>query len=153
MTAAMVGIEDFLSSILIETATVTVSGLVPLYDHSSDRYVSVSTAPVCVDWQISTSPDMTSPVNSGQAYTSSDIDYTIKVEATKLQPFTQYYYRFSVCNSTNYSPIGRTKTTPNPGDETAEVSVAVYSCSNYNFGFVSSLSMAEDAREVDTYHL
>lgn len=64
-------------------SNITVSGLAPLYDHSTERYVSVSTAPVCVDWQISTSPNMTNPVNSGRAYTSSDIDYTIKVSLSK----------------------------------------------------------------------
>lgn len=65
-----------------DRSNVTVSGTVPLYDHSSDRYVSVSVAPVCVEWQISTSPNMTSPVNSGRVYTSSDIDYTVKVKNT-----------------------------------------------------------------------
>lgn len=64
---------------------VTVSGTAPLFNHNTNDYVSVSTAPVCVNWQISTSPNMTGPVNSGQAYTSSDIDYTIKVEV-KMTP-------------------------------------------------------------------
>ena len=60
-------------------SNVTVSGTAPLFNHYSSANVSVSTAPVCVDWQISTSPEIGDIVNSGRAYTSSDIDYTIKV--------------------------------------------------------------------------
>lgn len=58
---------------------VTVTGTVPVFNHDEAEYVSVSTAPVCVNWQVSTSPNMTNPVSQGQAYTSSDIDYTVKV--------------------------------------------------------------------------
>ena len=70
--------------ILAEVIVVTVSGTVPLFNHDTAEYVTISTAPVCVDWQVSTSPNMTSPVSSGRAYTSSDIDYTIKVLMTTL---------------------------------------------------------------------
>ncbi|NWN33531.1 hypothetical protein GY663_30605, partial [Klebsiella michiganensis] len=35
------------------------------------------------------------------------------MEAKNLEPFTQYYYQFSVCgSSSNKSPLGRTKTSP-----------------------------------------
>lgn len=96
-----------------------------------EAYALVSTAPVCVNWRVSADPDMVGIVSSGQVYTSSDIDYTVKVEATGLEPFTQYYYQFNVCGSDNYSMIGKTKTTPRPGDKSAAVSLAVYSCSNF----------------------
>lgn len=59
-----------------------------------------------------------------------------KVEAKNLEPFTTYFYQFAVCNSTNTSPLGRTKTTPKP-DATVNkpVKLAVYSCSNYRTRF------------------
>lgn len=59
-----------------------------------------------------------------------------KVEAKNLQPFTTYYYQFTVCDSTNTSPLGRTKTTPEK-DATVKspVRIAVYSCSNYRTRF------------------
>lgn len=72
-----------------------------------------------------------------------------QVEATGLQPFTQYYYQFTVCNSNNKSPVGRTKTTPNANDKTAAVSVAVYSCSNYNFGFFNAFGNPARKNSVD----
>lgn len=46
-------------------------------------------------------------------------------------PFTTYYYQFTVCDSDNKSPVGRTKTTPAEDDEVTEIGIAVYSCSNY----------------------
>ncbi|KAL1638335.1 hypothetical protein SLS56_000143 [Neofusicoccum ribis] len=92
---------------------------------------------------------MKNVVTSGQAYTSSDIDYTVKVEATGLQPFTQYYYQFVVCDSDNSSPVGRTKTTPAPGDHVSNVSIAVYSCSNYPFGFFNAFGNSVRKDSVD----
>lgn len=115
-----------------DKSNVTVSGTAALYNHDTESYVSKSSAPVCVDWKISTTDCFTTLADSGTAYTSSDIDYTVKVEAKKLQPFTTYYYQFSVCNSDNSSPIGRTKTIPSKDARVeSSVRIAVYSCSNY----------------------
>lgn len=54
-----------------------------------------------------------------------------QVEATKLKPFTTYYYQFQVCNSDNKSPVGRTKTSPDSKEDVDQINMAVYSCSNY----------------------
>ncbi|KAI3323877.1 PhoD-like phosphatase [Xylariaceae sp. AK1471] len=122
-----------------DKSNITVSGYVPLYDHSTDEYVESSNAPVCVDWKIGTSKSLKQFVDSGVAHTSSDIDYTVKVEAKRLKPFTTYYYQFTICNSKNTSPVGRTKTIPSKNDKvSAPVRLAVYSCSNYPLGFFNS---------------
>lgn len=60
-------------------SNITVSGLAPLYNTMMQEYALVSTAPVCVNYAVSTSKDMKSVVTKGTAYTSSDIDYTLKV--------------------------------------------------------------------------
>ncbi|OCK95884.1 uncharacterized protein K441DRAFT_657864 [Cenococcum geophilum 1.58] len=121
-----------------DKSNVTVSGYVPLYNHDTEEYVAVSKAPVCVEWKIATDKALTNVASSGKVYTSSDIDYTVKVEAGSLKPYTAYYYQFNVCNSNNVSPLGRTKTTPNPDDEVTNVGIAVYSCSNFPFGFFNA---------------
>jgi alkaline phosphatase D len=61
-----------------------------------------------------------------------------QVETQNLKPYTTYYYQFSVCGSSNKSPIGRTKTTPNADDDVTKVSLAIYSCSNFPFGFFNA---------------
>ncbi|EFQ32479.1 PhoD-like phosphatase [Colletotrichum graminicola] len=122
-----------------DRSNVTVSGYVPLYDHSTEPYVEKSDSPVCVDWKISASRTLDPVVDAGTVYTSSDVDYTVKVEARKLAPFTVYYYQFSVCNSNNTSPVGRTKTIPAKDSKVdTPVKLAVYSCSNYPFGFFNA---------------
>ena len=62
----------------------TVSGYVPLYNpvpiyNDTDQNAPPSTAPICLNFQIATDMALTQVVDSGVAYTSSDIDYTLKV--------------------------------------------------------------------------
>lgn len=69
-----------------DKSNVTVSGYVPLYDHSNDDYVKASNAPVCVEWKISTTKEFKNVVNTGRAYTSSDVDFTVKVGISPRMP-------------------------------------------------------------------
>lgn len=117
-----------------DDSNVTVSGYVPLYNHETSEYVEASRCPICVEYTVSRDEAAKDVADSGKAYTSSDIDYTVKVEAKNLDPFTRYYYQFKVCGSDVKSSIGRTKTTPRPDDKVASVNLAVFSCSNYPFG-------------------
>lgn len=132
---------------------ITVSGIAPLFDHDNDGYVAKSDSPVCVAWKISTSENFTEVADSGTVFTSSDVDYTVKVEAKKLKSFTNYCekaasplrphrtrtntgmppdYQFSICDSSNTSPLGRTKTIPSARDKvTSAIKLAIYSCSNF----------------------
>ncbi|KAE8445639.1 hypothetical protein EG329_012936 [Mollisiaceae sp. DMI_Dod_QoI] len=133
-----------------DKSNITVSGNVPLYSHETEEYVKASKAPVCVEYKVATDVAMKNCVDAGTAYTSSDIDYTIKVEAKNLKPYTQYYYQFSICNSNNVSPIGRTKTTPSKGDKVnTAIKIAVYSCSNYPFGFFNAIGNPARKDSVD----
>ncbi|KXJ89933.1 PhoD-like phosphatase [Microdochium bolleyi] len=123
-----------------DRSNVTVEGTVPLYDHDNSYYVSKSSAPICVEWTISADKSGTKhPLSSGKVFTSSDVDYTVKVEATKLKGFTTYYYQFKVCGSNNVSPVGRTKTIPAKGAKVSSpIRLAIYSCSNFPFGFFNA---------------
>ncbi|KKY28615.1 putative alkaline phosphatase [Phaeomoniella chlamydospora] len=119
------------------------SGTVPLYNpvpiyNDTDEGKPVSTSPVCLEYKVATDQSLTNVVDRGQVHTSSDVDYTVKVEVVGLLPFTTYYYQFSVCGSNNTSPIGRTKTTPLATDKVSKVSLAVFSCSNYPFGYFNA---------------
>jgi alkaline phosphatase D len=73
-----------------DKSNITVSGYVPLYSHETDDYVKASKAPVCVSYKVSTDAAMKNCVDKGTAYTSSDIDYTVKVEAKNLKGYTRY---------------------------------------------------------------
>jgi len=132
----------------------TVSGFVPLYNpvpiyDDTDEAKPASAAPVCLNWKIASDKGLSSVVDSGTVYTSSDVDYTVKVEAMKLNPFTTYWYQFTVCNSNQSSVVGRTKTTPSATDNVTGVNLAVYSCSNFPFGFFNAYGNPVRKNSVD----
>ena len=132
----------------------TVQGYVPLYNpvpiyNDTDEGKPPSTAPVCLTYKVATDENLADIVDQGQVYTSSDVDYTVKVEATGLEPFSTYYYQFAICDSKVTSPTGRTKTTPAPNDAVSSVGLAVFSCSNYPFGFFNAYGNAARKGAVD----
>ncbi|KAI1383249.1 PhoD-like phosphatase-domain-containing protein [Hypoxylon trugodes] len=133
-----------------DTSNITVEGPVPLYNHDTQTYINADPSPICVEWKVlaNGSEDV---VSSGEAYTTSDIDYTIKVEATGLQPFTTYNYQFTVCGSNNTSPVGRTKTAPETDVDVPELKFAVFSCSNYPNGYFNAYGNAARKDEQDYF--
>lgn len=132
-----------------DRSNVTVEGTVPLYNHDTKQYVRASSNPVCVSYVVATDEELNDVAAEGKAYTSSDIDYTVKVEAMGLQPFTQYYYQFSICDNGHKSPVGRTKTAPKHDDDVTDVGLAVYSCSNFPTGFFNAYGNAARKDNVD----
>ena len=72
-----------------------------------------------------------------------------QVEAGGLQPFTTYYYQFSVCGTNKTSPIGRTKTAPAENDNVQNIGLAVYSCSQYQNGYFNAYGNAARKDNVD----
>lgn len=75
--------------------------------------------PVCVSFSVFPNENLSGrPVSSGEAFTSYDVDFTVKVEATGLKPDTKYWFVFRDCtNANSASPIGRTRTFPSPNSE------------------------------------
>ncbi|KAL2784376.1 PhoD-like phosphatase-domain-containing protein [Aspergillus keveii] len=130
-------------------SNVTVSGDVPLYDHENERYVKASAHPICVEYRVFRDEEGRRVVDSGRAFTSSDVDFTVKVEAKKLRPFTNYWYQFNVCGSDVKSPLGRTKTAPAKRDRVEEVKLAVHSCSNYPNGYFNAYGNVARKDNVD----
>lgn len=62
----------------------TVSGYVPLYNpvpiyEQTDEHLPPSKAPICVSYKVASDKALAHVVDSGTAYTSSDVDYTLKV--------------------------------------------------------------------------
>lgn len=129
-------------------SNITIEGTAPLFNHGAQPSPS---SPICVSFDVSKSSDMADAnvVDHGTVYTSSDIDYTVKVEARNLSPFTQYYYQFSICNSDKRSPVARTKTSPAADDDVTSIRLAVYSCSNFPFGFFNAFGNVARRDSVD----
>ncbi|KAI1175105.1 alkaline phosphatase-like protein [Nemania sp. FL0916] len=135
-----------------DASNVTVEGPVPLYNHDTQVYIQADANPICVNWAVYPEGKVKGPsVASGKAYTTSDIDYTVKVEAKGLKPFTTYNYQFNICGSSVKSPVGRTKTAPTANAHVPELKFAVFSCSNYPNGYFNAYGNAARKDEQDYF--
>ncbi|THU99311.1 hypothetical protein K435DRAFT_828150 [Dendrothele bispora CBS 962.96] len=135
--------DPFDTSILLWTRAVPVSP-------SGTHQLPDQSVPVCVAYKISTSSTLSGKVaDSGQAFTSYDVDFTVKVEANGLNPDTDYHFQFSDCsNPSSVSPIGKTRTMPNPNTPANQVNngkpltLAVFSCSQFQAGWFNAYGFA-----------
>ncbi|KAJ4480605.1 PhoD-like phosphatase-domain-containing protein [Lentinula edodes] len=135
--------DPFNTSVLLWTRAVPVSP-------SNTTQLPDQSIPACLSFAISTSPDLQGePIDTGEAFTSYDVDWTLKVEATGLTPDTKYFFQFSDCtNSSSVSPVGTTRTLPSPDTPAEEVNggnpitLAVFSCSQYQAGWFNAYGYA-----------
>ena len=101
--------------------------------------------PTAVRWQLSTSPQFASIAREGTFDTSSERDFTVKVDATGLEPGTTYYYRFDALGE--QSPVGRTRTAPQ--GVTPRLRFAVCSCASYAHGYFHSYRALAQKPDLD----
>ncbi|MGB0166992.1 MAG: alkaline phosphatase D family protein [Luteibaculum sp.] len=96
-------------------------------------------------YQVATDLAFTNIVDEANFSTTADRDYTVKIDVQNLQPFTFYYYRFTVGGKT--SIIGRTKTAPDANTE--RIRFGVTSCSNFQAGFFNGYRFAAQRMDID----
>jgi len=120
---------------------------------------SPESVPVCVQFVIHATPELSGrPIDSGQAFTSYDVDFTVKVEATGLKPDTKYFYQFADCtNTSSTSPVGTTRTISSPDTPASQVNggkdltFAVFSCSQYQSGWFNAYGFAAHNTSADIF--
>jgi alkaline phosphatase D len=100
---------------------------------------------VAVQWRIARDRGLRNPIAAGAAVTDPRRDYTVKVDATGLEPGRTYYYGFR-CEGVD-SPVGRTRTLP-VGDATA-VRFAFVSCSNFPYGYFNAYRRIAERHDLD----
>jgi alkaline phosphatase D len=126
-------------------------------DPLSDRVIlwtritlDTPTDPVTVNWKIATDTGLVNVVNSGTVTTDVAKDYTVKVDATGLQPNTWYYYGFTY--GTKKSITGRTRTLPVGSVDSLRF--AVVSCQDYQNGFYNAYNHMAKRNDIDAvFHL
>jgi len=110
------------------------------------RVTPDSTAPINVQWRISTDTLMSDTIAIGTFTTDSSRDYTVKVDVQGLNSNTTYYYMFTANNKN--SLIGRTKTAP-AAAQANHLKFGVVSCSNFEAGFFNSYGRLGDYNDLD----
>ena len=103
------------------------------------------TGAISVSWKMALDTSMQSVVQSGNLFTDSNVDYTVKVDVTNLQPNTYYYYEFETGG--HYSIRGRTKTAPQGTNDSARF--AVVSCANFEAGFFNVYKNITQRNDID----
>ena len=97
-------------------------------------------------WEISASEDFSRPLASGETIASPARDCCAKAVAGGLAPGQWYFYRF-IAPGGAVSDTGRTRTLPE--GPTAAFRLAVFSCSNYGFGYFNAYGHAAEVADCD----
>lgn len=100
---------------------------------------------VAVQWRIARDRALRKPVAAGAVVTDAGRDFTVKVDATGLEPGRTYYYGFR-CEGVD-SPRGRTRTLPRGGADALRF--AVVSCSNYPYGYFNAYRRIAERNDLD----
>ena len=108
------------------------------------RYVADADATLA--WQVSESADFARLTAEGEVTASSGKDFCAKTVARGLAPDAWYFYRFVAPDGT-ISPVGRTRTLPE-GPST-KFRLAVFSCSNFGFGWFNAYAHAAEINDCD----
>ena len=87
---------------------------------------------VDVVWQVGTDERFTKVVTQGVATADPARAHTVHVDATGLDPASDYHYRFRVGEWT--SPVGRTRTAAAPGDQLKALTLGVVTCQYFGTG-------------------
>ncbi len=106
----------------------------------------VADAETTLDWQVSEDAEFSAIVSEGEVTASPDRDFCAKGTAAGLSPDRWYFYRF-VAPDGSMSPVGRTRTLPQ--GSTQKFRLAVFSCSNFGFGYFNSYAHAAEANDCD----
>ncbi len=108
------------------------------------RYFSgVETA---LHWQVASDDQFAKIVAHGQTLASPNADCCAKAYVTGLAPGRWYHYRF-IAPDGGKSVVGRTRTLP--VGKVAKFRMAVFSCSNFGFGWFNAYAHAVESGDFD----
>ncbi|MBC6460978.1 alkaline phosphatase D family protein [Actinomadura sp. HBU206391] len=89
-----------------------------------------------VRWEVATDERFRRVVRRGTATAKPSSAHSVHVELDDLAPGRHYWYRFRVEN--HVSPVGRTRTTPEPNSYGPALAMAFVSCSQFEHGYFTA---------------
>jgi alkaline phosphatase D len=99
-------------------------------------------------WEVATDADFRQIVKRGRVEATAANDWCCKVDVTGLRPGTRYHYRF--LHADVASPVGLGRTAPPLDDAaTAQLNLAVVSCSNHPAGYFNVYRAIAQRGDVD----
>lgn len=91
---------------------------------------------VPIQWQVATDANMINIVAKGTEVAIPELAHSVRVEVNGLKPETWYWYQF--ISGTEASPIGRTRTAPEPRSDVSKFTFALASCQQYQQGYFTA---------------
>jgi alkaline phosphatase D len=98
-----------------------------------------------IAWEIAVDAEFKTLVGKGAFNTGAERDYTVKVDATGLQPASNYYFRFK--HGGRVSSVGQTRTLPTGA--VGQARLGVFSCSNFPAGYFHVYAEAAKRDDLD----
>ena len=108
-------------------------------------------APVEVRWELAEDEAMKTVVQRGIAVATPLLGHSVHVEVAGLKPDRWYWYRFQ--SGEAVSPVGRTRTLPDPTANPSQLRFAFASCQHFENGYFTAYArMAQDDLDL-VFHL
>lgn len=98
--------------------------------------------PVEVNWEVSATTSFANPVQKGTYLARPELNHSVHVEVSGLQPGREYFYRFLAGDEV--SQTGRTKTAPAFGAAVARINYGVVGCNHYEAGYFTAFRRAAE---------
>ena len=96
-----------------------------------------------VRWEVAEDESFRKVARRGTTFARPELGHSVHVEVEGLRPAREYFYRFKAGPET--SPLGRTKTAPEPGASLSQLTFAYASCQQYEHGYYTAYRrMAEE---------
>ncbi|MGH3902545.1 MAG: alkaline phosphatase D family protein [Pseudonocardiaceae bacterium] len=116
----------------------------PLAD---DGLGGMPSRPVDVEWELATDEGFRQVERRGRSIAVPEAAHSVHVELTGLRPGREYFYRFRAAG--HLSPVGRTRTAPEPAALGSALTMCFTSCSQYEHGwFTAYRRLAEEDPDV-----
>ena len=125
LTAGMAGDGDIAFGHGVASGDPTADGVV-LWTR-----LSGSSRPVVVRWTLAADAELADVVAEGDTEASPEHDWTVQIDVGGLRPATTWWYAFEAQGQR--SPVGRTRTLPEPGSG-EELRLGVVSCASFAAG-------------------
>ncbi|MBT2211217.1 MULTISPECIES: alkaline phosphatase [Actinomadura] len=97
-----------------------------------DGHGGMPRSPYTVDYEVAEDAGFARVVQRGQAVASPELGHSVHAEVNGLSPDREYFYRFRA--GTELSPVGRTRTAPDPASGPAELRFVAASCAAWYHG-------------------
>ena len=104
--------------------------------HVSGFLGAMGSDPVAVRWEMAHDEQFSRIVQQGQTTAHHDLAHSVHVEVTGLAPDRWYFYRFMAGDAV--SPVGRTRTFPQPDALVARLRLGYASCQKWEDGYFSA---------------